>query len=199
MKRFLLKCLMCIACGLVSACADRPAPTPVYSSTYTSSYSPPSKTAADIKADAERWVDCLFARIRELDDRRSDAGTIAIAVRSACHSIYNGSESAELGLATQAVLKARQTSQQRTKARTDAAADAWVACAIPKIKEMDDGVTDPSDLAARVIPHCRHLSLILPAEEQRILTNGIVSMRNRSNGSTTVSPPTRMPSTDLKF
>jgi len=104
-----------------------------------------------------------------------------------------------LGLATQAVLKARQSSQQRTKAQTNAAADAWVACAIPKIKEMDDGVADPSALAARLIPHCRHLSLILPAEEVRILTNAIVAMRNRSSSSVTVSPPTRMPSTDLKF
>ena len=85
----------------------------------------------------EAYAECVFKRTVELDDGRSDARTIAMAVRPACHSSYmrtvklatqgrsldftrgyiDGALQTELDIATQAVLRVRAGSIPRSLQR----------------------------------------------------------------------------------
>src|ERR1700730_4517011 len=70
----------------LAACSDPPAPdyqapagvVPIATDTPTPA---PIPSEAEIKARSERWIECAFNKIRELDDGRSDAATVASQLR----------------------------------------------------------------------------------------------------------------------
>lgn len=58
--------------------------------TQATRYEAPS-TEGEKKAAIDAHIDCLYKYAREMDDGRSDARTIAVAVRSSCRSLYTQS------------------------------------------------------------------------------------------------------------
>ena len=58
--------------------------------TQTVRYEAPSSESQK-QAAIDAHVNCLYKNAREMDDGRSDASTIATAIRSTCRSLYNQS------------------------------------------------------------------------------------------------------------
>lgn len=82
----------------------------------------------NIRAQAEAWVDCATSKAKNLDDGRSDAGTIAQAVRSACRSLYLPRDNDDLGVATQIVLQTRNSDPEKL---LQLITPAWASCTGP--------------------------------------------------------------------
>ncbi len=80
---------------------------------------------ARITEQANAWVQCAAVKSRELDDGRSDEGTIAQAVRSACRPLYRLNDNEDLGFATQVVLQSRANLAQLRQAITVPGPVAW--------------------------------------------------------------------------
>lgn len=58
------------------------------SARYSQAASEPKASKSDKEAATSAYVDCVIREVREIDDGRSDARTIAMAVRSLCRSAY---------------------------------------------------------------------------------------------------------------
>ena len=84
----------------------------------------------------------------------------------------------------QAVLKVRSgpRTAEKTVAQVRAEAERWADCTIEKIRELDDLVSEPAVIAAKVIPHCHRLYAGIPSEERSIVTDGVVQIREGSAG-----------------
>ena len=179
---------------VLSACSESTPPARQHS------YAP-VKSEQQMNAEAEAWVDCAIAHAREYDDQRSDASTIAVGVRSACHSFYKAIPSEELGMATQVVLKVRNSSknQSMNRAQMRAAAEAWADCTVGKIRQLDDGVSEPGAVAAKVVPLCHGLYKGAVADEMRLAIGGVDAVRSHPARGPVASPPIPLPPADKRI
>lgn len=115
----------------VAACSPAPAPTYQAPARAAAMRGPVALSATEeqsIKAQAEAWVDCATDKAKSMDDGRSDAGTIAQAVRSACRSLYTPRDNEDLGFATQIVLQTRANDPEQLKQQIT---PAWANCTDP--------------------------------------------------------------------
>jgi hypothetical protein len=193
-----------VICGVafaLSACAQPPQPAP----STTSGDRPPlpvMSPGAEIKSDAEQWVDCLSAKAGELDDHRSDAATIAVAAKGACHQYYHGNESGEIETATQVVLQRRapkappgQAAAGKTRSRMEAEAKVWSECAGNAAREIDDGIAAVGGVVDGVVATCHALYTGNSWEERNFATQIVSDLPARI----VVSPPQPLPPVDLRF
>ncbi len=136
------------------------------------------------KAQAQAWVGCAVAKSLELDDRKSDAGTVVVAVKSACHPLYKAAPAEETGFTSQIVLKVRAQNVQfaQAKQQADANARIWASCAVPKIRELDDGHSDPSSVATAVMTSCHQYYKGLPSQERQVATQVVLLVRGAGAG-----------------
>ena len=148
--------LMVSLLATATACSPAPRPTnqapaPVATVAKPTTLSP--STEKTIKEQVDAWFDCAVTNARQMDDKRSDAGTIAQAVRSACRSLYAFRDNDDLGYATQIVLSIRANENQTREAITPA----WVGCVEPFLKHLGEySVTTVATVAARACkPHFR--------------------------------------------
>jgi hypothetical protein len=167
--------------GLAGCVSDQP---PV---TTQAAVAPAPTTRASpevAKAQAQAWVGCAVAKSLELDDRKSDAGTVVVAVQSACHSLYKAAPAEEAGFTSQIVLKVRAQNVQfaQAKQQADAAARIWASCAVPKIRELDDGHSDPSSIATAVMTSCHQYYRGIPSQERQVATQVVMLVRGAGAG-----------------
>jgi hypothetical protein len=150
---------------------------------------PPSATSANARtenqiwAESKNWLDCAIGRTRDLDDRGSDAATVALGVRLACHRHYNAAPRDELATATQVVLIVRSWDRKRN-GQSGAQLEAWVNCVVGKIQDFDDRTSSPRVIASAIVPHCHSHYMGGPLDETSIVTAAIESLRR---------PETQMP------
>jgi hypothetical protein len=143
------------------------------------------------KAQAQAWVGCAIAKSLELDDRKSDAGTVVVAVKSACHPLYKAAPAEETGFTSQIVLKVRAQNAQfvQMKQQADANARIWANCAVPKIRELDDGHSDPSSIATAVMTSCHQYYRGNPSQERQVATQVVMLVRGAGGGAARQGTP----------
>jgi ribosomal protein L31 len=133
-----------------------------------------------------------MAKTRELDDRQSDAATVALAVRSACHRYYTAAPREELAMVTQVVLSVRSWDRQKSPA-PEVQIEAWVNCVVSQIRELDDHVSAPAVIAAAIIPHCHTFYSGKASEEISIVIAGIAKVREQRARTPVIPPPASQP------
>lgn len=133
-----------------------------------------------ITEQANAWVQCAAAKSRELDDGRSDAGTIAQAVRSACRSLYRLNDNEDLGFATQVVLQSRANLAQLRQAITAP----WAGCVEPYLKPELLRQSSVDSVASAAARECRQhfrgkdgqdVAIIAAVARQRLRSPGTPS------------------------
>ncbi len=153
---------------------------------------------------ADAWFDCAQKKAVELDDGRSDASTIAEPVRVACRKHYLPRDNDDRGYAINVVLTLRANAK-RTPARRDAeikaASQKWATCVVGGALREDDGVSPPSVIADRIQPVCTSLWLGTANAERPLVISTVEKVRAQQakEREGIVSPPKKMPPTDLRF
>jgi hypothetical protein len=170
-----------------------------YHKTYAASPAPPQPTREELDARGKAWAACVIDNVERLDDNRSDAGTIAVAVRSACHKYTAGPlTNEELGQITQVVLSFR-ANKAPSDAEIDAQVKAWADCLDNKITEVDDGKVAPETVAQAAMPQCPKLYGGLPEKEKLHITDIVMIRRKRGPQPVVVTPPTPEPPAEKRF
>ncbi len=107
-----------------------------------------------------------------------------VAVKSACHPLYKAAPAEETGFTSQIVLKVRAQNVQfaQAKQQADANARIWASCAVPKIRELDDGHSDPSSVATAVMTSCHQYYKGLPSQERQVATQVVLLVRGAGAG-----------------
>lgn len=170
---------------------------------------PPSAKYSDeeIKAKAGIWADCGFNKIREMDDGRSDASTVAIAVRSACRQYSLATAASDLEILIEAILKMRSQGNNRQQAgltEADMKTPAWLAwrdCVANQLHAQDIRSGTARAAGTAVAVRCRSLFKWRPGQDVDIVTLAIEKIRGGGPGepSFTVGPPQKQPLTDVRM
>jgi hypothetical protein len=158
----------------------------------------------EIKAMADAWIDCATKKAIELDDGRSDAATIAEPVRVACRKHYLLHDNDDRGYAINIVLTLRSNAKKspaQRDAEIKAASEKWATCVVGGVYKEDDGISPPSVIADRIQPVCHSLWLGTANAERPIVISAVEKVRAKRSEEkqVIVSPPKKMPSTDLRF
>ena len=153
---------------------------------------PNAITDEQIRAESKVWLDCAIGKTRELDDRHSDAATVALGVRSACHSYYNAAPREELSTATQVVLRVRSWDREND-GEAAARMEAWANCVFGKINEFDDRISAPEIIAVAIVPQCHSLYSGNKADETPTVLAGITKVRNQVSRGPVYSPSAPQP------
>lgn len=84
-------------------------------------YRAPTPTNDQIRAQAKIWADCTITKIVELDDGRSDAGIVALAVVNNCRQFYRGTPNEDRVMTIDSILKLRAQKARNTRTPASAA------------------------------------------------------------------------------
>jgi hypothetical protein len=191
--------------AILAACSDPPAPdyqapagmVPIATDTPTP---PPLPSEAEIKAQSERWTECALNKIRELDDGRSDAATIAIPVEAACRSYLGPRASREgsMQITIAAVLKLRTYDNQVNQAITPE----WRDCVLAEMRGRDLMTGQVKMIATLLAVRCRHVFSGPEGSDVDILSFVVSKIRSQPSTGTdplVVSPPQPLPPADKHF
>lgn len=190
----------------IAACTPDAKPTtqapqqPVAAAAAPAEISPAAR--ARITEQANAWVQCAAVKSRELDDGRSDAGTIAQAVRSACRPLYRLNDNEDLGFATQVVLQSRANLAQLRQAITVP----WAGCVEPYLKPELLRQSSVDSVASTAARECRQhfrgkdgqdVAIIAAVARQRLRTPGTPG--NVGPGPVVVGKPQPLPPVDKQL
>ena len=193
--------LMVMVVASVAACNPESKPTsqaPAQPVAVSASAEVSPSARARINEQANAWVQCAAAKSRDLDDGRSDAGTIAQAVRSACRSLYFLKDNEDLGFATQIVLQTRANIAQLRQAITAP----WAGCVEPFIKADQIRQTSVESVATTAARECKQhfrgkdgqdVLIITAVARQRLNNPG------QGQGPIVVGKPQPLPPVDKKM
>lgn len=188
---------MVMVVASVTACTPESKPTsqaPTQPVAVTPSPEISPAARARLTEMANAWVQCAAAKSRELDDGRSDAGTIAQGVRSACRPLYRLNDNEDLGFATQIVLQTRANIAQLRQAITAP----WAGCVEPFIKVDQIRKSSVESAAAAAARECKQHFRGKDGQDVLIIT-AVARQRVNNPGQgqgPIIGPPQPMPPID---
>ena len=194
--RLLLIFLMFLSVVL-GACSSRPptnaTPDPV--ALPVSQAARKGGTDDEIRTRARAWVDCLYKRAADYDDNRSDASTIAAAVRAACKDLYFGPTNGDVGMSIEVVLTLRKSGQ------TARAMVPWRECVVDVLRRRDISAGSVATHAVAAAGVCRTHYRGEPGQDVDIVVNAIEKIRggNQPAGSIVVGPPQPAPPAEKRY
>jgi len=186
---------------MATAAACSPAPTPTYRAPApVAATAAPTEVSAStdaaIKAQANAWVDCAWDKAKEMDDRRSDAGTIAQAVRSACRSLYTPRDNEDLGFATQVVLRTRANNTDTLK---QLITPAWANCTDPFLQVEHIQKYSVNVVATTAAQECKRHFQGRSGQDLQILTIVAKQRLDESTRGPVVGRPQPLPPVDKRM
>ena len=169
----------------------------------------PSASTDDKKKAMEVYLACLQANARKTDDGKSDAATIAFAIKEFCRSerasvlavyakgmsdgakqkFYAKLADEEMTTATQVVLlrradTTRMEATHQTATRQEQASkspDEWGRCVVATVRKIDNGVATAYSLALKVAAACEQLYGGPPGADVDTIAAVIPRIRARQN------------------
>ena len=194
-----LHAMMVVLVATATACSPAPTPTyrapdPVAATAAPTTLSPAAEK--NLKARAEAWVDCAADKAKQLDDGRSDAGSIAQAVRSACRSLYPLRDNDDLGYATQLVLQVRANDPDTLKA---AISPAWANCTDPFLQVEHIQKFSVNTVAITAAEECKRHFQGRSGQDLKILTIVAKQRLDESTRGPVVGKPQPLPPVDKRM
>lgn len=182
---------------------------------------PPASTYDKEKA-MDMYLACLQANARKIDDGKSDAATIAFAIKDFCrserakvlavyaqgmsnnakHKFYAKLADEEMATATQVVLL-RRADATRTETTRQAATrhepsskspDEWGRCVLATVRKIDNGVAAAYSLALKVSAACEQFYGGSPGADVDTIASAIPRIRARQNDEAIITDIQPMPS-----
>jgi hypothetical protein len=158
----------------------------------------PAPTQPELEARVERWAECTFKKVREFDDGRSDAATVAVPVHAACQGFYQGTAEGSMRLTIGAVLKVRAYDTQVKQAITPE----WRDCVLGEMRGRDVMTGQVTMIATIVAARCRHVFNGPEGSDVNIVAFAVGKVRSQPSDGVepfVVSPPQPLPPMDKRF